>query len=115
MNADWTGVETAAKFPVVQGTVVEVHCSDLGAANRGSSLVTCVSGTSYSFEREPDCSLRDKREDDAARGEVTEKPLSSTSLQPTASSYRYFYTTGLSFNRLITVDHLTYSSFYLSS
>ena len=110
MTADWAGVETATQFPVVQGTVVEVHCSDQGAANRGSSLVTCVSGTSYSFEREPDCTLRDKREDDAAV--VTMKPLSSTSLQPTASSYRNFYTTGLSLNRLITVDQLIYHFTY---
>ena len=48
-------IETAAKFPVDPGFVVEVTCSDSGALNRGSSEVTCAAGTVFTQSKEPFC------------------------------------------------------------
>ena len=50
-------IETAAQFPVYQGTEVEVKCSDSDAVNGGSSQVTCTLGTDYEFSAEPSCSI----------------------------------------------------------
>ena len=56
LKAEWTStIETAAKFPVDPGTVVKVTCSDFGALNRGSSDVTCMAGTVFSYSKEPVC------------------------------------------------------------
>jgi hypothetical protein len=57
LKAEWIGtLETTAQFPVDKGTVVEVSCSESGAINRGSSAVTCLSGTEFSYSEEPSCS-----------------------------------------------------------
>ncbi|KAL5263950.1 hypothetical protein ACHWQZ_G005141 [Mnemiopsis leidyi] len=56
LKAAWTGtMTTTAKFPVDPGTVVEVTCSDPGTFNNGSSQVTCVSGTEFTYRSEPHC------------------------------------------------------------
>ena len=56
LKAEWTStIETAAKFPVVPETVVEVTCSDSGALNGGSSEVTCSSENVFSYSKEPFC------------------------------------------------------------
>ena len=56
LKAEWTStIETAAKFPVVLETVVEVTCSDSGALNRGSSQVTCTAETVFTYSKEPFC------------------------------------------------------------
>ena len=57
LKAEWTStIETAAKFPVDPGTVVEVTCSDLGALNKGSNEVTCTAETAsillYNIKRD---------------------------------------------------------------
>ena len=56
LKAEWTStIETAAKFPVDPGTVVEVTCSDSGALNKGSNEVTCTTGKEFTFLKEPCC------------------------------------------------------------
>ena len=56
LKAEWTStIETAAKFPVVLETVVEVTCSDSRALKRGSSQVTCTSETVFTYSKEPFC------------------------------------------------------------
>jgi hypothetical protein len=57
LNAEWIGtIKTTTQFPVVPGTVVEVTCSELGALSKGSSQVTCVMGTEFSYSEGPSCS-----------------------------------------------------------
>ena len=57
LKAEWTStIETAAKFPVDPGTVVEVTCSDSGALNKGSNEVTCAAETEFIYLKEPSCS-----------------------------------------------------------
>ena len=57
LKAEWTStIETAAKFPVDPGTVVEVTCSDSGALNKGSNEVTCAAGTEFVYLKVPSCS-----------------------------------------------------------
>ena len=57
LKAEWTStIETAAKFPVDPGTVVEVTCSDSGALNEGSNEVTCTGDTKFIYSKEPSCS-----------------------------------------------------------
>ena len=57
LKAEWTStIETAAKFPVDPGTVVEVTCSDSGALNEGSNEVTCTENTKFIYFKEPSCS-----------------------------------------------------------
>ena len=49
-------IRTTTQFPVVPGTVMEVNCVESSALNKGSSEVTCTSGTEFSFEfNEPEC------------------------------------------------------------
>ena len=50
-------METTTQFPVNQGTVVEVTCSYSDALNKGDSVVTCTSGTEFTFSVEPSCSI----------------------------------------------------------
>ena len=50
-------METTTQFPVIQGTVVEVTCSDSDAINEGSNQVTCTIGTDFTFSEEPSCSI----------------------------------------------------------
>ena len=54
-------METTTQFPVHQGTVVEVTCSYSDAANEGDSEVTCISGTDFTFSKEPSCSTSGKQ------------------------------------------------------
>ena len=49
-------METTTKFPAVAETVVEVTCSDAGTIQKGSSKVTCILGTEFSYSDEPNCS-----------------------------------------------------------
>jgi hypothetical protein len=49
-------MKTTTQFPVDTGTVVEVTCSESEALNKGSSAVTCVTGTEFSYTVEPSCS-----------------------------------------------------------
>ncbi|XP_063688243.1 uncharacterized protein LOC134821431 [Bolinopsis microptera] len=57
LNAEWrTAIRTTTQFPVVPGTVVEVNCIESKALNKGSSEVTCTSGTEFIFDlNEPEC------------------------------------------------------------
>ncbi|XP_063685858.1 uncharacterized protein LOC134819702 [Bolinopsis microptera] len=57
LKAEWrTAIRTTTKFPVVPGTVVEVNCIESRALNKGSSEVTCTSGTEFIFNlNEPEC------------------------------------------------------------
>ena len=48
-------METTTQFPVHHGTVVEVTCTYLDAENEGSSEVTCIAGTEFTFLKEPSC------------------------------------------------------------
>ena len=58
LKAEWTStIETAAKFPVDPGTVVEVTCSDSGALNEGSNEVSCTENTKFIYSKEPSCSV----------------------------------------------------------
>ena len=50
-------METKTEFPVSPGTVVEVTCSYSDAINEGSSQVTCITGTIFTFSEEPSCSI----------------------------------------------------------
>ena len=50
-------METTTQFPVDQGTVVEVTCSYFDAVNEGSNRLTCISGTDFTFSKEPSCSI----------------------------------------------------------
>ncbi|XP_063685596.1 endosome/lysosome-associated apoptosis and autophagy regulator 1-like [Bolinopsis microptera] len=57
LKAEWrTAIRTTTQFPVVPGTVVEVNCVESRALNKGSSEVTCTSGTEFIFDfNEPEC------------------------------------------------------------
>ena len=57
LKAEWTTtIRTTTQFPVVPETVVKVKCFESRALNKGSSEVTCISGTEYIFEfNEPEC------------------------------------------------------------
>ena len=50
-------METTTQFPLDSGTVVEVTCSYSNAVNEGSSEVTCITGTVFTFSVEPSCSI----------------------------------------------------------
>jgi hypothetical protein len=57
LKNEWTSsIKTTTQFPVVPGTAVTVKCSDSEALIKGSSEVTCSSGTDFSYSREPSCS-----------------------------------------------------------
>ena len=61
LKTEWTStIETTTQFPVIQGTVVEVTCSDTNAVNEGSNQVTCTVGTEFTFSEEPSCSIPGK-------------------------------------------------------
>ena len=61
LNAEWEStIQTETQFPVVSGTKVEVTCSDSEALNKGSSKVTCTSGTEFTHSKEPSCSIPGK-------------------------------------------------------
>ena len=56
LKKEWTSmIKTTTQFPVNSGTVVEVACSYSDAVNKGSSEVTCTSGTDFTFSKEPSC------------------------------------------------------------
>ena len=50
-------METTTQFPVDTGNVVEVTCSNSEAVKKGSSEITCKTGTIFTFLEEPSCSL----------------------------------------------------------
>ena len=57
LKDEWINtMETTTTFPAVEETVLEVTCSDAGAIKRGSSKVTCILGTDFSYSDEPSCS-----------------------------------------------------------
>ena len=58
LKVEWrnTIAATTTAFPVAQGTEVEVKCSDTGALNSGSSIVTCITQTKFTYVKEPSCS-----------------------------------------------------------
>ena len=57
LKDEWiNAMETTTTFPAVAETVLEVTCSDAGAIKRGSSKVTCILGTDFSYSDEPSCS-----------------------------------------------------------
>ena len=56
LKTEWTStIQTTTQFPVVYGTVLVLTCSDPDAENKGSSQVTCTSGTSFTYLTEPNC------------------------------------------------------------
>ena len=58
LKTEWTTtLETTTQFPVNPGTVVEVTCSYSDAVNDGSTKVTCITETLYTFSNEPSCSI----------------------------------------------------------
>ena len=61
LKVEWRNtIATTTTFPVVHGTVVEVKCSDTGALNSGSSIVTCITQTQFTYAKEPSCSTPGK-------------------------------------------------------
>ena len=57
LKVEWRNtIATTTTFPVVHGTVVEVKCSDPVALNTGSSIVTCITQTQFTYSKEPSCS-----------------------------------------------------------
>ena len=57
LKDEWINtMETTTTFPAVEETVLEVTCSDAGAIKKGSSKVTCILGTDFSYSDEPSCS-----------------------------------------------------------
>ena len=61
LKVEWRNtIATTTTFPVVHGTVVEVKCSDPVALNTGSSIVTCITQTQFTFTGEPSCSTPGK-------------------------------------------------------
>ena len=57
LKGEWRNtIATTTTFPVVHGTVVEMKCSDTGALNSGSSIVTCITQTQFTYAKEPSCS-----------------------------------------------------------
>ena len=50
-------MKTTTQFPVNPGTVVAVTCSYSDAVNEGASQVTCITGTVFTFSKEPSCSI----------------------------------------------------------
>ena len=61
LKAEWEStIQTETQFPVAPETVVEVTCSDSEALNKGSSKVTCNSGTEFTHSKEPSCSIPGK-------------------------------------------------------
>ena len=51
-------MKTTKQFPVNPGTVVEVTCSDADVVNKGSSVITCVTETVFTYsDLEPDCKI----------------------------------------------------------
>ncbi|KAL5270471.1 hypothetical protein ACHWQZ_G001256 [Mnemiopsis leidyi] len=66
LTKEWTSMlETTTPFPVDTGTVLELSCSNYAAVNEGSgsSEVTCITGTAYSFSKEPICSIQNLTRD----------------------------------------------------
>jgi len=56
LKDEWINtMETTTTFPAVAETVLEVTCSDAGVIKRGSSKVTCILGTEFSYSDEPSC------------------------------------------------------------
>ena len=61
LKDEWRNtIATSTTFPVAQGTEVEVKCSDPGALNKGSSIVTCITQTQFTYAKEPSCSTPGK-------------------------------------------------------
>ena len=78
LKEEWTAIKTTTQFPVVPGTVVEVNCFKSGALNKGSSEVTCTSGTEFSFEfNEPECIKTGIVETDVFNDHATKRYLNS--------------------------------------
>ena len=58
LETKWTNaMKTTTQFPVHTGDAVEVTCSYSDAVNEGSSEVTCIAGTRFTFSKEPSCSI----------------------------------------------------------
>ena len=55
LDAAWQGIKTSTTFPVIKSTVIDVSCSDPVKKNKGSSQVTCNSGTEFTHQTEPSC------------------------------------------------------------
>ncbi|KAL5270657.1 hypothetical protein ACHWQZ_G001379 [Mnemiopsis leidyi] len=57
LSAGWQGVQTSVTFPVYSETVLAVGCKndDTLTLNRGSSRVTCKSGTEFTYVTTPAC------------------------------------------------------------
>ena len=55
LSYEWLGVTTETDFPVDAGVVVTVGCSDTDYINRGSSKVTCILETGFTFSDKPTC------------------------------------------------------------
>ena len=61
LKAEWEStIQTETQFPVNLGTVVEVTCSNSEALIKGSSKVTCSSGSEFTHLKEPSCSIPGK-------------------------------------------------------
>ena len=61
LKAEWRStIATTTTFPVTEGTVVEVKCSDTGALNTGSNIVICITQTQFTYVKEPSCSTPGK-------------------------------------------------------
>ena len=57
LKGEWrTTIITTTQFPVIPGSVAEVSCLESKALKKGSSEVTCTSGTEFTFKfNEPEC------------------------------------------------------------
>ena len=79
LKAEWRAeIRTTTQFPVVPGTVLEVNCVESSALNKGSSEVTCTSGTEFKFEyNEPECVKTGIVEADVLNDHATKRYLNS--------------------------------------
>ena len=48
-------LKTSSKFPVVPGTNVTITCADKDRFLMGDGIITCQTGTSYTFDETPHC------------------------------------------------------------
>ncbi|KAL5254943.1 hypothetical protein ACHWQZ_G014406 [Mnemiopsis leidyi] len=60
LKTNWTNtMETTTQFPVDQGTVVEITCTDDNVTLMGDSKVTCTLDRDFTYLNEPWCSEND--------------------------------------------------------
>ena len=58
LNPEWTNtLEITTQFPVDPGSVVEVNCINSGHVITGSSQITCIYNTEFSYDKEPNCGI----------------------------------------------------------